>query len=212
MNAQEPLLRLAGVDVFQDPAPSNRVHYVADMDVDCDGARTSYRLDNSYKRGALDSIRASAGYPNGQWWNVLVRDPKNANRPFVDPDGFCISMTSYQREQFDVFDRRRYVDALTIPYAVAPGSVRRRCRGVICGCRAKITDTVTDRSIECVTADFSGGNIGEAGMAAATFFDPELSPRNGDGRSRYLYEFFPGVVPSFVDPETGEPFKLIRLA
>lgn len=209
----EPLTTLAGVEIFQDPnnGGAGRVHYVADMDVDCDGTKRSYRLDNSFKRGQLDSIRASAGYPNGEWWNVLVRDPENPDRPFVDDEGFCISMTSYQRVEFHELDRRRYVDALEIPYAVAPGRVRKMCKGILCGCRATITDVVDDRRIECVAADFSGGNIGEAGMKAAQFFDPGLSPLNGDGRRRYLYEFYPGTLPLFNDPVTNEPFRLIRL-
>jgi hypothetical protein len=206
----EPLCTVEGIDVFQDPqsfksGQPGRVHYVADMSVDVDGAEQSYRLDNSIAKGALDDIRYSAGYPDSSWWNVLTRDPKNPDKPFVDENGFCVSRTSYEREGFSTLDRRRYLDALTVPYAVPPGKVRRLCRGVLLGCKAKITDVVNGRSIECVTGDFSGNRIGEASLFAARFFDPTLSARNGDDRKRYLYEYWPGV-PAVLN---GETFKLI---
>lgn len=206
MTEGQQLLRvLKGVDIWQDPAPGNRIHYIADLSVDVDGAEHSYRLDNSYTKGALDDIKHSAGYPNSEWWNVLVRDPGNPERPYVDENGFCVSMTSYQRIGFPALYRARYLDAAKIPYSVPPGSVRSLCRGVLLGCKARITDIVTNNFIECVTGDFSGYSIGEASLAAARFFDPKLSARNGDDRKRYLYEFWPGV-PAVIN---GETFTLI---
>ena len=139
------------------------------------------------------------------WWNVLVPDPHDPRRPFVDKDGFCISMTSYQRYAFEQTDRRRYVNAETVPYAVPPGRVRRLCRGVLLGCQAGITHLPTKRSIDCVTADLSGNSIGEASLAAAQFFDPELSARPGDDRPNYLYEFLPNT-PAVIN---GEQYRLI---
>src|ERR1041384_788310 len=210
MNAGAKLFCVVqGVEVWQDPPiGANRVHYVADMDVDVVGAEHSYRFDNSQLLGALDDIHDSAGYPNDEWWNVLVRDPKEPARPYVDENGFCVSMTSYQREGFSTLDRGRYLDAVRIPYAVPPGRVRRLCRGVLLGCKAKITDVVTDKSIECVCGDFSGNSIGEASLFAARFFDATLSAFWGDERKRYLYEFWPGL-PAVVN---GETFKLIAMA
>src|ERR1700744_2862745 len=98
------LCEVQGVQVIQEP--DLRIHYVADMDVDCDGATLSYRIDNKIPP-ALDNIHASAGYPSGAWWNVLVRDPMEHNRPYVDELGYCISMTSYQDRTFTALDRRR---------------------------------------------------------------------------------------------------------
>jgi hypothetical protein len=196
----QPLTRVSGVDIFQEGDDS--IHYVADLSVDVDGSRESYRLDNK----GLDDIHASAGYPHGDWWNVLVRDPHDRSRPFVDEDGFCVSMTSYQWTQWPAWDRRRYVDAVNVPYSVPPGIVRKLCRGVLLGCASRITNLVTHRSIDCVTADFSGNSIGEASQAAARFFDPALTARNGDDRHRYLYEFFPDK-PAVVN---GVTYQLIH--
>lgn len=202
------LCTVRGVPIYQED--DLRIHYPADLSVDVDGAREAYRLDNSREKGALDDIVRSAGYPNGSWWNVLARDPSDRDKPFVDANGFCVSMTSYQRAKdragnpIPMTDRRRYVDAVKVPYSVPPGRVRALCKGVLLGCLAKITDTLTGKSIECITADFSGNSIGEASVAAAHFFDPRLSARNGDERSIYLYEFWPGTSAVI----NGETFEL----
>ena len=193
-----------GVNVFQD-SDDLRVFYTADLDVDVDGAEKAYRLDNSRALGALDDIHRSAGFPDGGWPNVLVPDPDDPSTPLVDENGFCISMTSYRRFDFKREDRRRYVDAVTVPYAVPPGKVRTICKGVLLGCQARITHLPTKRSIDCVTADMSGNSIGEASLAAAQFFNPELSARNGDDQPNYLYEFFPGT-PAVIG---GEQYQLI---
>jgi hypothetical protein len=193
----------AGVPVYQDPV-TLRVWYTADLDVDVDGARHAYRLDNR-QPPALDDVHASAGWPNGEWWDVLVPDPDNPRRPFVDDEGFCVSMTSYQRFEFARHDRRRYVDAESVPYSVCPGKVRKLAKGVMLGCKARITRRNDDLAVDTVYADSSGGNIGEAGWAAARRFDPTLSASCGDDRKIYLFEFWPGV-PAVVN---GEQFKLI---
>jgi hypothetical protein len=43
-----------------------RVHYIADLSCDVDGARVSYRYDNR-QPPALDDIHKSAGYAHGSW-------------------------------------------------------------------------------------------------------------------------------------------------
>src|SRR5215467_9463141 len=110
MNNELLLCVVAGVRVFQD-SDDLRVFYTADLDVDVDGAEKAYRLDNSRALGALDDIHRSAGFPRGSWQGVLVPDPDDPSSPFVDENGFCVSMTSYQRFDFKRTDRRRYVDA-----------------------------------------------------------------------------------------------------
>ena len=208
---------MQGVRVFQDEAGDihedarpKRIHYVADLSVDVDGAEKSYRLDNK-RPPALDDIRASAGWNHGTWWNVLVRNSENPSMPYVDENGFCISKTSYLRPQFAETDRRRYVDPLTIPYSVLPGKIRELCNGVVLGARARITRTTDGAFVDTVYADSSGYNIGEAGILAAKRFGEQWNANNGDERKIYLYEFFPDEPPLFPDPITGEPFRLVPL-
>ncbi len=207
MNDEPLLCVVRGVSVYQKRGSDDdlRIWFTADLDVDVDGTKKAYRLDNSRALGALDDIRNSAGWPRGAWSNVLVPDPHDPSRPLVDEDGFCISKTSYQRYDFERTDRRRYVDAETVPYAVPPGIVRQKCRGVLLGCQARITHVPTKRSIDCVTADVSGNSIGEASLAAARFFNPKLSARVGDDQPNYLYEFWPNT-PAVIG---GEQYRLI---
>ncbi len=197
------LKTIQGVNVYQDA--DKRVHYIADMSVDVDGAHHSYRLDNR-KPPALDDIHASAGYPNGSWQNVIVPDMGNPSKPYVDSDGFCVSMTSYYRKEYPIkIDRRRWVDAESVPYMVLPGSIRQLCRGIALGCRAEITRTTDGIAVGGVYADSSGGNIGEVSVAAAKIFGSQWNANNGDERPIYLYEFFPDE-PAVVN---GEQFRLI---
>lgn len=197
-------------DVLADmPSPAHgnpkpkRIHYIADLSVDVDGHPHSYRLDNK-KPPALDDIHASAGYPNSSWQNVLVPDPNNPNKPLVDGEGFCISMTSYQWEEYKKTDRRRYVDPEQVPYSVLPGSIRKLCKGVVLGCASRITRTTDGKHVETVYADSSGGTIGEAGWSAARTFG-NWNANNGDERKIYLYEFFPDV-PAVIN---GVVYRLI---
>ncbi len=196
------LKTIQGVNVYQDD--DKRIHYIADMSVDVDGAKMSYRIDNR-KPPALDDIHASAGYPNRSWQNVLVRDPKNPHVPYVDLEGFCVSMTSYYREDFPYIDRHRWVDAEAVPYMVLPGSIRQLCRGVALGCRARMTRTTDGVFEEGVYADSSGSSIGECSLKSAHRFGSQWNANNGDERAIYLYEFFPDV-PALVN---GEQFRLI---
>ncbi len=196
------LKTIQGVSVFQDD--DKRVHYIADMSVDVDGAKHSYRLDNR-RPPALDDIHASAGYPHSSWQNVLVADPNNHFTPYVDAEGFCVSMTSYWREGFEKVDRQRWVDAAAIPYIVLPGSIRQMCVGKALGCRARLTRTTDGKFVDGVYADSSGGTIGECALAAARVFGDQWNANNGDERRIYEYQFWPDE-PAVVN---GETFRLI---
>ncbi len=193
---------IQGISVFQDD--DKRIHYIADMDVDVDGAKHAYRLDNR-RPPALDDIHASAGYPDGSWHNVLAADPRDHTKPYVDPEGFCVSMTSYWREDFEMYDRQRWVDAEIVPYIVLPGSIRKMARGVCLGCRARITRTTDGKFIDGVYADTSGGTIGEVSVNAAKVFGSQWNANNGDSREIYQYQFWPDE-PALVN---GEQFRLI---
>ncbi len=199
------LKTIQGVNVYQDE--DKRIHYIADMSVDVDGAHHSYRLDNK-RPPALDDIHASAGWPSGSWENVLVPAPFNdAKFPYTDQEGFCVSMTSYWREGFEKIDRRRWVDAEAVPYMVLPGSIRQLCKGVVLGCKARITRTTDGKFVDGVYADSSGSNIGECSVFAAKVFGEQWSASNGDERRIYSYEFFPDE-PALVN---GEQFRLIPM-
>ena len=64
------------------------------------------------------------------------------------------------------------------------------------GCRARITDKKTKKSIECVIGDVGPSNhLGEASLAAADYFGIDCNPKCGGSsdRSRWLYECWPDL-------------------
>lgn len=98
--------------------------------VDADGAPNAYHPDDldrpcDGKGLGLDCL-SNAGFPSGTWWrNVLVADPVDAERPFVQQSGpfkgYFVSMTSLRRQDFaGPTDPRSYVNADEIPYLVLP--------------------------------------------------------------------------------------------
>ncbi len=138
---------------------------------------------------------------------MLAVDPNHTHMPYVDEEGFCVSMTSYWREGFAKIDRRRWVDAEAVPYMVLPGSIRQLALGVCLGCRSRITRTTDGIFDEGVYADSSGSNIGECSVKSAHRFGSQWNANNGDERKIYLYEFWPDV-PALVN---GEQFRLIPM-
>jgi hypothetical protein len=91
------------------------------MAIDADGAPNAYHpLD----RG-IDAL-ANAGFPHGSWKSILVVDPGDSTKPFVQTSGpfagFYVSKTTLQDPTRAETDPRRYVDSATVPYIVFPGA------------------------------------------------------------------------------------------
>ncbi len=112
-----------GLDFFR-PAGSAYVYTTAQMEIDADGAPQAYHPADT----GLDAL-ANAGFPGGGWRSVLVADPNDASKPFVQPDGptagFFVSMTALQDGFSPASDPKKYVDATKVPYLVFPGGFHR---------------------------------------------------------------------------------------
>ena len=196
------LCTLQGVEVRQEQ--DGRVHFVADADIDADGGYHAYHPDN---KSGLDDLR-NAGQP-GNWYGI-VTDARG--RPIVqqigDPaPGFYVSPTSYEWPQFPKDNPRRYVNAETVPFIVVEGFIRRRAKGIVLGCKARVTDTRTGRSVDAVVADMGPLlKIGELSVSAAVALGIPSSPRTG-GISQHViaYELWPGV-PAVVN---GVTYRLL---
>lgn len=93
------------------------------VSLDADGCPRAYHPDNI----GLD-YNANAGYPNKGWKSVLVVDPNDQSKPYVQKSGptqgFFVSKTSLQdtTNAVAVTDPAKYVDAETVPYIVFPGA------------------------------------------------------------------------------------------
>jgi hypothetical protein len=207
MTAARELVTVRGIKVVQF-SEQNRVLWTSGAMIDADGAngqtivdgvrQFAYRHDNT----GLDDLR-NAGYPRGQYWNVLVCDSK---RTPVAVNGGWISSTAYEWVEYARTDPHRYVDAVTVPYVVVNPKVRLRAKGVVLGCKARIT--YLGLTIDAVVADVSGPNdIGELSIAAADLLGIDSDPRTG-GISEHvvIFELFPGT-PAIVG---GRQYALIR--
>lgn len=195
------LVILENQPVVQDD--TGRVHFYAAGRIDADGAARGYHPDN---RSGLDDLR-NAGGP-GNWYGIVT---DSDGRPIVqqsgDPaPGFYVSATAYQWPQYIKTDPRRYVDAETVPYIVVSPLIRNAAKGVVLGCKAKVT--FNGKSVDAVVADIGPRKkIGELSIAAAKAVGIPSSPRTGGIESKNVhYEFWPDT-PATVN---GVTYNLVR--
>ena len=195
--AMNTLAVIQGITVQQDDA-DDRVFWESGAAVDADGANGqngnpfAYREDDQ----GLDA-NANAGYPDRGWRNVLIDDE---GQPKNDGQGNFYSSTTYAWSDRPL--ETRYVDSTEVPYVVVNPIVRRRARGVVIGCKARIT--YRGQSIDAVVADISGpADIGELSIAAADQLGIPSSPRHGGVGRGVSFELWPGQ-PAEVNGETYE--------
>jgi len=200
------LCTLQGVTVVQYPV-DKRIKFTADAAIDADGAPRAYHPDS---RLGLDDL-ANAGHP-GNWWGIETDTGQPDGMPVIqsasDPaPGFYISSTAYEWPQFNHLDPRRYLDASKVPFIVIEGFIRRRARGVVLGCRARITNETTGVSVEAMAGDTGPLEaIGELSIAAALDLGINADARKG-GASEHIitYELWPDA-PAVLD---GVRYNLI---
>lgn len=184
--------------------------YVTDHTaVDADGAPNAYHPDDVGKNCRTDphlglDCPANAGFPNTDWWDsVLVADPSNPSRPFVQASGeftgFFIAMTWLADPTTPATDPRRFVDSRTVPYMVFPGSQFAQLSGT--GFKGDVGFAInknTRKSTAFIVADQGGGadaRLGEGSIALfAALGGQNINPRTGagvaPGPTRYV--LFPG--------------------
>jgi hypothetical protein len=189
---------IKGIIVTQED--DGRVHWTSGAAVDADGANGqngnpfAYREDDK----GLDAL-GNAGWPNGGWRNVLI--DAGGGKPLGDENGNLYSQTTYQWKSRPL--AMRFVDATAIPYVVVNPQVRIKARGVVIGCKARVT--YQNKSIDAVVADVSGPNdIGEISIAAAGLLGIPSSARHGGIGGGVLFEFWPGIAAQIA----GELYEL----
>jgi hypothetical protein len=180
-------------DVFQF-LPTNRVAFIADGDINGDGSPHAYHPAPHTEVG-LDAL-ANAGHA-GHWFGIVT---DRVGQPFIqtaaDPaPGFYVSSTSYQRPEFPKNNPRRYLDSEKIPFIVVEDYIRRRAKGIVLGCRARVTNLRNGQSVDCVVGDMGPlKKIGELSIACAAAIGIPSNPRNGGTDDAILrYELWPDV-------------------
>lgn len=92
------------------------------ISITADGAPDAYHPQNL----GLANIRLS-GWPDGDWRNALVADPKRPGRPLEQSRGrnagYYISMTALSDSERPRTDPLAYVDAARIPYLTLPATL-----------------------------------------------------------------------------------------
>ncbi|MEJ8823618.1 glycoside hydrolase family 75 protein [Variovorax humicola] len=180
-----------------------RVHFMADADIDADGAngqsghQPAYKADNSGSEAlANGGMKISGGgkVVCAHDWarDVVLLDTDN--EPKIFPGGVIASMTWYRHRDKLASDPAAYVDAETVPYIVVPPLIVQKTSGVVRGCKAQVT--WHGKTVACVVADRGPAQrIGELSIAAARALGMPSSPRNGGTeRAEVLYELWPGTA------------------
>jgi hypothetical protein len=203
---------IQGTDIWEDH--DGRVHFVADADIDADGAngqhgaRVAYRDDDGGSEALANGgmrIDGSGKVVCAYDWarGIVILDTDDEPRVF--DGGLIASKTWYRHRARPQLDPAAYVDAQTVPYVVVPPLVVKATRGVVRGCRARAS--WRGKAVDCVVADLGPSNkIGELSIAAAAALGIPSSPRSGGISEReVLYEIWPGVAATDVG---GQDFEL----
>lgn len=110
-----------GTEIFNVGDTGAYSYKTGHVELDADGCPRAYHPDDT----GLDFL-ANAGFPHGGWRSVLVVDPQDPSRPFVQQEGpakgFFLSMTTLRDPTLPDTDPAKYVDAVTVPYIVFPGA------------------------------------------------------------------------------------------
>lgn len=184
-----------------------RVHFLADADIDADGANgqnggpAAYKVDNSgselLANGGMKNVNGKVICAKPWARDIVILDVDN--EPKVFPGGIIASMTWYRHPGKLRSDPTAYVDSETVPYIVVPSLIVQKTAGVVRGCKARVT--WNGRSVECVVADRGpSSKIGELSIAAARAVGLPASPRSGGTEEPQVkYELWPGVAaPGYV--------------
>jgi Fungal chitosanase of glycosyl hydrolase group 75 len=195
------LATIKNVHVFQDP--ENQVGYWdSGAAVDADGSNGQNGKPFAYRypdNDGLDSL-SDAGYPNGSWGNVLLRD--GSGHPLTDGNGNAYSSTAYSWPGRPY--TTRYLDACSIPYIVINPIVRLHAHGVVLGCQCEVS--YEGKTIGGVVGDVSGeDDIGELSVFYAQLLGIPDSPRTGGVTEGVHFVFYPGI-PAVIN---GETYRLI---
>lgn len=180
-----------------DKSGQERIAFLADADIDADGANGQHGAQAAYiigdkgseylANGGLD-LKGKIAQPWARDIFILGED----NQPKGFPGGILASTTWYRHRGKSMTDPAAYLDSMTVAYIVVPPIVISHTTGVVRGCRARVT--WKGKSIDCVVGDKGPRNrIGELSIAAARLLGMPDSPRTGGiTQAEALYELWPG--------------------
>lgn len=177
-----------------------RVSFLADADIDADGANgqnggvAAYRIDN---KGSELLANGGMGLSGGKvicakpWARDIVILGKD-NQPRVFPGGVIASRTWYRDRSKPVDDPSSYLDSETVRYIVVPPMIVHGVAGVVCGCLCRAS--YRGVSMWGVVGDLGPRNkVGEVSIEMARKLGIPSSPRTGGiDKPNVYYELWPG--------------------
>lgn len=183
------------VQLRQFPGSNAYFYATRRIAIDADGAPNAYHPDNI----GLDA-NANAGYPNGSWHSVLVVDPNDNTRPYVQSSGkfvgYFLSKTSLEDKTRPATDPARYVDSTSVPYMVFPGKFYQMSGTGMLGDIAMVWNLSNQQHSAAIVADRgpSDAPLGEVSIRLAeNLGGSNVNPRNGSGApsGTFVYVVFP---------------------
>jgi hypothetical protein len=171
---------------------------MACADIDADGAHgqngkpAAYTVGDSLENGCMKIVHGKVVSATDDARDIAILDTDN--EPKVFPGGIIASTTWYRYPHKHAEDPAAYVDSATVPYIVVPPLIVNKTKGIVRGCKARVT--WNGKSIECVVADQGPSKkIGELSIAAAEQLGMPSSPRDGGIETpEVLYELWPGIA------------------
>jgi hypothetical protein len=115
----------------------------------------------------------------------------------VDVDGIGESHgDKYYQPETSLMVNGRYLNADIENFIVVPPLIIKSVHPVVLGCKARVTDLRTGRTVEAVVGDVGPTRkTGEASRAVAIALDLDPSPVNGGvDEPCMLYELWPGIA------------------
>ncbi len=187
------LATIQGAEIRQ-RLSDNLVYFKADADIDADGANGQSGVW-AYKEGnkGVEDLR-NAGYPTTSWYADILACDEN-DEPIIFDGGGIASRTAYEWKKLSKNDPNKWVDSNLIPYIVVPPVVRKKSKGIVLGCMAKIVNTQNRKYCWAVVADIGPQKkVGEISIAAARLIGINDNPRTG-GTDDFVisYELYPGM-------------------
>lgn len=195
----------------------------SEIALDADGSLFAYHPENIGR----DDLRF-ASWPSGteDWRSILVADPADPKRPYVQQEGpakgYFLSMTTLKSSLASPMDPHAYVDSEAIPYLVFPATFL-DIEGVGgFGDLAMARSLANGRFSWAVVADQgpAGHPLGEISLRLAeNLGGMNVDPRNGDGIAPGAVQFmvFPGSrldpawpqTPAALEAAAAESFRKV---
>lgn len=199
--------------------PEGFVRFVADADIDADGANGQNGKMPAYNQfdkgseylanGGMEIINGRV-QPKFSWYSdiVILDEGKKSIRVF--DNGVIGSKTAYRIQGVPTNNREAYLDAETVPYIAVSPLIQQRATGVVLGCLVYAKNLKTGVRAVGMVGDIGPRNkIGEVSIEMARQLGIPSSPRNG-GTDEPIIEYT--LFPDHRFAMNGVRFPLMKMS